>query len=377
MTSPPQFGELRRKRKSAQEPRSTASLANDEAMLNAYKEGKDLYAVIGSKSFHVPYEECLEFRPTDGKLNPDGKARRSKAKTILLGISYGMGAKTLAGRLECSIKEAEDIIQYFYDGFPGVKKLTEESQKMLKEKGYVTDMWGRRRHIPDAQLPDYTIQSDRSAAEEFNPLIGAASHENSVIASRINYYAKAIEKALKKKDVIEAAKKEHIKIVDNRGFINRAMRQCLNARIQGTASSMTKQAMINIDNDELLNKLGFKLTITVHDEVLGICPTETAEEASERLSEVMVNAAKTKCVCPFKCDPYVVSDGWYEDENIGGILNKYNKLLEKGSSKEEAIDELTKTYPFFNEESIKAVCNQTYIIGRDSLKYGLNHYKMV
>ena len=68
---------------SAQEPRSTASLANDEAMLNAYIEGKDLYAVIGSKSFHVPYEECLEFN--NGVLNPDGKARRSKAKTILLG----------------------------------------------------------------------------------------------------------------------------------------------------------------------------------------------------------------------------------------------------------------------------------------------------
>ena len=71
-------------RKSAQEPRSTASLANDEAMLHAYIEGKDLYAVIGSKSFHVPYEACLEFSP-DGKLQPDGKARRSKAKTILLG----------------------------------------------------------------------------------------------------------------------------------------------------------------------------------------------------------------------------------------------------------------------------------------------------
>ena len=59
------------------------------------------------------------------------------------------------------------------------------------------------------------------------------------------------------------------------------------------------------------------------------------------------------------------------------ILNKYNKLLEKGTSKEDAIDELVKTYPFFNEESIKAVCNQTYTIGRDSLKYGLNRYKMV
>ena len=54
-------------------------------------------------------------------------------------ITYGMGAKSLASKLECSVKEAEDIIEYFYEGFPGVKKLTEESQKMLKEKGYVTD----------------------------------------------------------------------------------------------------------------------------------------------------------------------------------------------------------------------------------------------
>ena len=58
---------------SAQEPRSTASLANDESMSNAYKEGKDLYAVIGSKSFHVPYEECLEFKSTLVDCEPHGE----------------------------------------------------------------------------------------------------------------------------------------------------------------------------------------------------------------------------------------------------------------------------------------------------------------
>ncbi len=345
-------------------------------MLNAYIEGKDLYAVIGSKSFHVPYEECLEFN--NGVLNPDGKARRSKAKTILLGITYGMGSKSLASKLECSEKEAKEIIEYFYEGFPGVKKLTEDSQKMLREKGYVVDMWGRRRHIPDAQLPDFTIKSN-STAEEFNPLIGSANRENSVIASRIAYYRNAVKSARSRDDVkaiISKAKKEHITIVDNRGFINRAMRQCLNARIQGTASSMTKQAMINIDNDEILNKLGFKLTITVHDEVLGICPSDNAEEASKRLSEVMVNAAKTRCVCPFKCDPYVVNDGWYEDENVAALKNKYEKLINSGMSKECAIDNMISKYPFFNPDSVRAVLDGTYEIGRDSLKHGLNFYKL-
>ena len=249
---------------------------------------------------------------------------------------------------------------------------------MLKEKGYVVDMWGRRRHIPDAQLPDFTIKSN-STAEEFNPLIGSANRENSVIASRIAYYRNAVKSARSRDDVkaiVNKAKKEHITIIDNRGFINRAMRQCLNARIQGTASSMTKQAMINIDNDEILNKLGFKLTITVHDEVLGICPSDNAEEASKRLSEVMVNAAKTRCVCPFKCDPYVVNDGWYEDENVAALKNKYEKLINSGMSKECAIDNMISKYPFFNPDSVRAVLNGTYEIGRDSLKHGLNFYKL-
>lgn len=70
---------------SAQEPRSLASFSHDESMLEAYEEGKDLYAVIASKCFHNDYEDNLEFRPSDHTLQPEGKARRSKAKTILLG----------------------------------------------------------------------------------------------------------------------------------------------------------------------------------------------------------------------------------------------------------------------------------------------------
>ena len=68
---------------SAQEPRITAHLCQDPKMIKAYRDGKDLYAEMASLAFGFPYEECLEFN--NGVLNPDGKARRSKAKTILLG----------------------------------------------------------------------------------------------------------------------------------------------------------------------------------------------------------------------------------------------------------------------------------------------------
>jgi len=62
------------------------AFAQDEEMQKAYREKKDLYAYIGSKCFHNEYEDNLEFDPRNGgKLNPEGKARRSKAKTVLLG----------------------------------------------------------------------------------------------------------------------------------------------------------------------------------------------------------------------------------------------------------------------------------------------------
>ena len=82
-----------------QEPHITALLSGDETMINAYKEGKDLYAVIAQAIYHNKYEENLEFWQAgteltiDGKkiiagnktnLNPDGKARRSVAKMVLL-----------------------------------------------------------------------------------------------------------------------------------------------------------------------------------------------------------------------------------------------------------------------------------------------------
>ena len=60
------------------------AMCGDEKMIQAYKEGKDLYAQIASISFNKPYEDCLEFRK-DGTTNKEGKDRRSQAKSILLG----------------------------------------------------------------------------------------------------------------------------------------------------------------------------------------------------------------------------------------------------------------------------------------------------
>lgn len=330
-------------------------------MLDAYEHDKDLYAVIGTKCFHNNYEDNLEFNPITHELQPDGKKRRSDAKAILLGITYGMSAKSLAERIGVSVEEAQQIIDNFYEGFKGVKKLTEDSQKMLVEKGYVTDMWGRRRHLPDAQLPDFTITAE-GIVNDFNPLIGAPPHEDKSLQGKIKQYEIKLSKAKRKTDVDAitlSAKREGFKVRNNRLFKARAMRQCLNARIQGTAASMTKKAMAMIHNDPELNRLGFRLLVSVHDEVFGEVKTENADAAAKRLSEVMVNAAKEKCVCKFKCDPYEVKR-WYSDECSAEVLKDYNKLISKGDSEVDALAKIKKNYSMINPIYVEQMCHDAF-----------------
>nr|DAE18946.1 MAG TPA: DNA polymerase [Siphoviridae sp. ctiOl67] len=121
---------------SAQEPRLASQYSHDERMISAYKEGKDLYAVIASAAFNKPYEECLEFYPQGTKIiyegkevvcgnkthqNKEGKSRRSAAKSILLGVLYGRGAASVAEQIGKSYQEAQDIIDQFFKSFPKVK----------------------------------------------------------------------------------------------------------------------------------------------------------------------------------------------------------------------------------------------------------------
>lgn len=69
---------------SQQEPKLTAYVSQDENMIRSFKENKDIYSFIASIAFNKTYEECKEFTP-DGEYNPEGKARRTEAKSVVLG----------------------------------------------------------------------------------------------------------------------------------------------------------------------------------------------------------------------------------------------------------------------------------------------------
>ena len=298
---------------SQQEPKVMTQMCGDPKMIKAYQEGKDLYAEIAALSFNTTYENCLEFRP-DGTTNPDGKNRRSQAKSILLGVLYGRGVPSIAEQLGTTTKKAQAIKDSVFKGFPAIPQFEQDSLDMAYELGYVTTLWGRKRRLPDLQLDEYEFKW-KDGAPPNDDLLDFESDEdtaNDIPEETIQKYLRKLHRAYfgQKRKIFEEANKEGIWIVDNGAKIADAQRQCVNARIQGSAADMSKLAMILVGNDERLKELGFKLLIPVHDELIGECPIENAKECKERFAQLMSDAAKSRLTIPIKCDVELTRE-WY------------------------------------------------------------------
>jgi DNA polymerase I-like protein with 3'-5' exonuclease and polymerase domains len=302
---------------SQQEPRCLAHMSGDEHMINAYLEGKDLYATIASKIYKMPYEECKEFRP-DGTVNPEGKARRTSVKPVLLGIMYGRGVPSIAEQMKITPKEAQKIIDDFYTEFPKVKEFVDFAQSFARDYGFVETAWGRKRRLSDMQLPPIEIKPCvKSYSDNFDPFAfdtkDTISQEDYVPNEIYSKYYNLLNRARgqsQRQQVLDMALQEGYSIKDNRGFIEDAKRQCVNSIIQGSAADITKITMLKIFNDKELNELGYKIIIPVHDEVLGICPKENAKEVKNRLEDIMIHIVDGVFKIPMKCD-IEVTERWY------------------------------------------------------------------
>lgn len=223
-------------------------------------------------------------------------------------ILYGRQIPSIGEQLGVSTKEAQKIYDSVLKAFPQLAKFIDESQTMAREKGYVTTAWGRRRHLVDMQLDRYEFTS-----LNFDPLAFGEDQSNDVPESVKKQYTQKLDKAFgwkRKNDIIQQAYNSGIKIKDNTGFIAQAERQCVNARVQGSAADMVKLAMIHINNDEMLKDLHFHLLLQVHDEVIGECPEENVAQVKDRLSELMKQAPAKLIKLPFKCDCEVTKN-WY------------------------------------------------------------------
>lgn len=247
---------------------------------------------------------------------------------------YGRGVASVAEQIHKPVEEAQKIFDKFYSDFPKVRQWMKDTQEFAHKNGYVKDLWGRRRNLPDIQLPPFNIKLRSNGGEnsDFNPLLFT---KNIISLSKnplIEKYTKLCTniRSRKDRDDIKArAQQEGVILQDNQGFIAEAERQSINARIQGGAASMSKKAMIDIYNDAEMKRLGFKLLIMVHDELIGECPIENQQAAMERLSYLMSEAGKPEVNLPMKCDVVAFSH-WYLDEYTDMMCDEYDELSEEG-----------------------------------------------
>ena len=343
---------------SQQEPRLLSQLSGDENMTQAYKDGKDLYATIASGVYHNNYWDNMESYE-DGSANPDGAVRRGNCKSLLLGIMYSRGVFSIADQIHGTKEEAQAIVDNFFGSFPKVKGAIDDSHYMAKTKGYVEDLWGRRRHLPDINLPKFEI-TDTLSKSSFNPLFGCVGRVKE--SDNVKRYQKLLNSAKTKaevNDIIKTAQKLGLIVKDNSGLIAQAERQCLNARIQGSAATMTKIAMNKIFRDKELNKLGFKLLIGVHDELIGECPKENQDKVAERLCYVMKTCVEGVVNVPFKCDA-AVCDHWYLDQMSYKLQKEYHEMLKMGLGESDAFHQLHNEHTELTNDQL-----------REMLKFGV------
>ena len=118
------------------ELRIMAHLSQDENLIKAFNDGEDIHSETAAKLYH------LELKDVDSE-------QRRRAKTANFGIIYGISPFGLSERLQIPRKEAKELIDRYFETYPGVKKYIERSIEQAKEKGYVETVLGRKRMLPD------------------------------------------------------------------------------------------------------------------------------------------------------------------------------------------------------------------------------------
>jgi DNA polymerase-1 len=202
------------------ELRIIASLADDEGMIQAFLNNEDIHSSTASKVFGVPLEEV------------DREMRR-RAKAVNFGLAYGQGAFGLAENLGIKRGEAKQIIDNYFEKYPGIKNYMSTAVELAKEKGYSETLMGRKRDLPLINSGNHTV---RSGAE----------------------------------------------------------RNAVNTPIQGSAADVIKMAMIDIQQWMKSSKLKSKMLLQVHDELVFDVHKDELEMLKPIIEEKMSNAVKIK-----------------------------------------------------------------------------------
>lgn len=208
------------------ELRIMAHLSEDKNMIDAFMSNYDIHAATAAKIYQKSIKEV------------DSDMRR-KAKTANFGIIYGISVFGLAERMNVDRKEAKELIEGYFETYPGVKAYMEKSIEIAREKGYVETIFHRKRFLPDI------------------------NSRNSVV----------------------------------RGY---AERNAINAPIQGSAADIIKVAMARIYKRFQAEGIKAKMILQVHDELNFSVPLDEKELVEEIVLAEMENAYRMHV--PLKAD---------------------------------------------------------------------------
>ncbi|TXY08088.1 DNA polymerase I [Vibrio mimicus] len=118
------------------ELRIMAHLSGDQALLDAFREGKDIHAATAAEIIGVPIEQV-------------SSEQRRRAKAVNFGLIYGMSAFGLAKQLGIPRGEAQEYMDKYFERYPGVMQYMEDTRSRAAELGYVETIFGRRLHLPE------------------------------------------------------------------------------------------------------------------------------------------------------------------------------------------------------------------------------------
>lgn len=175
------------------ELRIMAHLANDETMIKAFAEGKDIHRATAAEIFGVPLDEVTS-------------EQRRSAKAINFGLIYGMSSFGLSNQLGIGRKEAQDYMDRYFQRYPAVQQFMLDIREKAAEKGYVETLFGRRLYLPDISSSN---QIRRKAAERVAinaPMQGTA-------ADIIKVAMIGLDKALRDCDDIKMIMQVHDELV--------------------------------------------------------------------------------------------------------------------------------------------------------------------
>ena len=128
------------------ELRIIASLSEDEHLCNALKAGEDIHLANAAKIYSIPKEQIT-------------KQQRANVKSVNFGIIYGISAFGLSQQLNITRKEAQKLIDQYFENYPRVKEYIQWCKQTAREKGYAESMCGRRRYLKDINSGNVNLRS--------------------------------------------------------------------------------------------------------------------------------------------------------------------------------------------------------------------------